>query len=241
MLKHGNTKPLIRWNLGKSHEDGHKCLNLAIQKALDIFSEEFDFCVAKNHSEINLSIRTVQQQWDFRFNEILNPSPTMWKFCPSRLNMGGYEIFLDNDVALVQDHPELRKALNRNVPTIGRGWKHLYGSIQSYIQTDHPICSAVIILPPYYDITSKLIFNWKELGKPKLTGPLDEQGLVAYTMLKDNATVLSEGAIPNLVYSPTEMRKITDYAITGKECGYHFIGANRGTNEFLRTQHVYNL
>lgn len=234
--------PTIRWNIGDVHNDGISCLNLATRSSRKL-SNRFNRVAVANTINFKSDIPVINSEWLEKFNIIPNRTKMLWKWCSPRLNIHSHEIIFDNDVVMFNHHEAIEAAISSDAPTIGRGWRHLYGSVSSYVSAEYPICAGIVILPPGYDIAERLLDNWLKLGKPPLSDPLDEQGLVAYTLLQDGASVLDEGVIPNLVYNQRTMKEITNYTITGNECGYHFIGANRGTNlflgDFLRNEDVH--
>ncbi len=142
-----------------------------------------------------------------------------WKLCPTRLRPEAHELWIDNDVVIVDRIPEIDEWLNKDVPIISTAYgREHYGRFDSKINTDITCCAGLFGLPPHFGFKEKIL---QECDGMPLEG-FDEQGLVVYLV------TTSEGWIHIQPHIFNQVGWFNKFVF--KHMGYHFIRLNTGTN-----------
>lgn len=119
-------KPIFRWTIGGTNKNGYECLKHSIDSILEIYGEIFEYYILYNNSNIQIireiighrPITAISQNWSdcpipIDYNKNLGTS--MWKFCPSRLNIKSHEIICDNDIVFIKKIRQIDEfLLNKN-------------------------------------------------------------------------------------------------------------------------------
>ena len=219
-------KPLARWTIGPVEPIGYEILKHSVIKFKEVYPE-FDREVCFNNIDkpdidcdlINQHDFELQFQPSSPDEDYSERSGGMkgsgWKLAPPRLRIESHELWIDNDIVILERIPEIDQWLQEETSIISEGLGQHYGSFKS-LMGNLKMCAGFFGLPPKFDFESKI----SELQKDKELGGFDEQGLVAY--------VVSQ--IGGFITVPKETLKIVEdhhEFPSEKKKGYHFVGANR--------------
>lgn len=226
-----DTKPLIRWTIGPSREDGFNCLEKSIFNMKKLYPE-CDFVVCHNQLSdfqygkiANLDVELFDQN---KHQDALKHPPqgvnVHWKLYPPRLRHNAHEICIDNDIILWKRVPEIDYFLNNDVCLIYQGRNRLYGVYDSDMPQAIRINSGIYGLPPAFDFGSKI----NDIQKP-WEGRFDEQGLVATILSANPYCMIPLTSVPICEYwmSSDDFKESLDAFLRNQFCcGAHFVGIN---------------
>jgi hypothetical protein len=225
--------PLIRWTMGNVSEAGWECLSESTRLLPQIYPE-FDYVICYNSMEQKSLSKTKdglkrlksfgidlyeQKEEDLKiphkFNKAKKVNNHCWKLCPTRLRPDGHELWIDNDIVIMDRIPEVDDWLTKDVPIISTSYgQEQYGRFRPM---NNNCCAGFFGLPPNFDFQTKLLES--------CNGPLDgfdEQGLVVSIVTRE------EGWIPIHTWNLNQTGWFARFTM---ECpGYHFIRLNTGTN-----------
>lgn len=219
-------KPLARWTIGPVEPIGHEILKLSLRIFQQIYPE-FDVVVCYNNIDCpNVGVKCINQN-ELAVNfkpskpdeDYSNRSGGMqgsgWKLVPPRLRIDSHELWIDNDIVILQRIEEIDRWLSDGTGIISEGLGRHYGKFGAAIG-DLKLCAGFFGLPPGYDLAEQI----KILNGDSELGGFDEQGLVAYSVSE----------IKDCIIVPQSQLKIVEdhheFPIQ-KPKGYHFVGANR--------------
>lgn len=226
-------KPLARWTIGPVSYIGEQILEESVRRFEKIYPE-FDRVVCCNHfrtlpsffSKLNAEIY-IQKNSDLEYSlsePDANPSGagmkgSGWKLCPPRLRLEAPELWLDNDVVILDRIPKLDAWLkNPNGGLVSEGVHRLYGIYSQFIP-EVKCCAGVFSLPPNFDFNAKILSFCRHLNGLSL-GHYDEQGLVVAILHELGCQIIPLNEIANCGHKlPTPLTS-----------GLHFVGANRTKN-----------
>lgn len=216
-------KPLARWTIGETTDDGYKCLMLSIESFTKFY--DIEVVILHNCHEDYLPKYLKQYKLINQINHLqIGPEPkgVAWKLYPPRLDKTRHEISIDNDIVLNEKIQEIEKFFESNSTLLLEDKGRTYGRFNSHVPPNFHINSGIYGMPPNFDLEPFVKFyagdKWEKnaLFEHDKNETFDEQGLIALALLSHKDYII----ISN--------KKITncEYAIE-KGQGHHFIGLNR--------------
>ncbi len=219
---------LVRWTVGPVSETGLDILRESVNNFKKLYPEVLRI-VCYNHIDVrclsNIDAELYSQAepcFPLRPPDD-NPEEASgcgWKLCPPRLCPEGHELWLDNDLVLLQRLPSVERWFNSGSAIISEGLhrQRMYGEYDQFVPTGSHVCAGLFGLPPGLDF-SKRILEYLRFAT-KLLGGYDEQGLVASIITNSPDWILtplselyiSEDHVPFPTFSPSAI---------------HFVAANR--------------
>lgn len=223
-------KPLIRWTLGPSSDSGIKCLISSIQKMKSMYHDTFDYVVCHNgvskEKLDSLPFVSFVDQEKHTSSLPIAPVGPAWKLYPPRLRPESHEIILDNDLIIYKKPPLFTEFLERNQIVATEAFKRSYsGPLEKDIPFGFNLNSGVLCLPPGFDFGDK-IKKTIEQNNINWNGHLDEQTLVAHVLNKEKLKIIPL----------TEISVCLDVFKLGT-CGIHFVGLNKGKDQYWKEFH----
>lgn len=217
-----SNRPIVRWTIGESTNDGLECLKLSICSFLKFYSADVFIChnCKKEHlTEFN-EFNLIDQS---NFLDIgPEPKGVSWKLYPPRLSQSRYEIVIDNDIVFNEKIDKIDEFLSSDSTLLLEGDSRTYGRFQKHVPLGFQINSGIYGMPPNFDLSQYVKFYagdaWEKnaLYEHDKSETFDEQGLVALALLN----------YPKFhIISSKEVTNCENQLILGK--GNHFIGLNR--------------
>jgi hypothetical protein len=226
-------KPLARWTIGKTNELGEETLRHSI-KRFKILYPEFDLIICCNNltdsqrlklNYLNVKIHD-QQPFELDYPLVPVDAPPGWKYSmpgwgwklvPPRLRIRSHELWIDNDLIILERLPSIEQWLSSEKRSIiSDGLQRAYGIFDEDIPSNINFCAGFFGLPPNYDFSENIKKLCKKLkGEP--LGYYDEQGITVLSVIQNDPIIASEIEI---------IKKITKLHYKGM----HFIGVNRTKN-----------
>lgn len=218
------TKPLARWTIGGCSNLGIEVLKESIFKFSEAYPEFDKVLCYNNLTSHNLEeIKKIKIRKHKQTNEecsfVMGKQNFMgdnsgcgWKLSPTRLNKNGHELWIDNDMVIVERIEIIDKWKRSNFSIISKGIHRVYDVFEKEIKGS--LCAGLFGLPPRVDIHNFIKENYEIHKKP--LGGFYEQGLVAKFVTNMNYKVI-EISNAEKKYSPNKS-------------GYHFVGVNRTEN-----------
>jgi len=244
-------KPILRWTIGGTTNNGYKCLSLSIRTMLKLYKDTFDYYVCYNNSNVqqlreiisNKPITIIKQTWDdcpLPIDFLKNKGTSLWKFCPSRLDINRHEIIMDNDIVIVKNVDEIDQFLSQSDVALLVEDPIKYQGEYKYFFISDKYNAGFIGLPPKYDLAQDLYSTWLENGSNPIVNQQDEQGLATATIKKNKfikiakekfALVKDEGIVDCAVFNKLTNKNNHQYAsvnfFADNFYAYHFVGSNK--------------
>lgn len=216
-------KPLVRWTIGPVNPAGFKSLKLSISFFKKIYKGLFDYVICHNtlnNEQLDL-LASLETDLFEQGPEagMFPPLGVAWKLYPPRLRKDAHEIFIDNDLIVLKQLPQIEKFLSTSDTFIyTESPNRFYGQYKYQVPEHFKMNSGLFGLPPRFDLKKEIM----ETSKPfqRWTDKYDEQGLLA-TIFSKVATIqipLSDMPVCGPRYNNFEF---------GKK-GYHFVLLNAG-------------
>lgn len=208
--------------MGPAEQAGFNTLTLSVSFFKRIYGDSVDYIICYNGltekqksiiSELNVEMLE-QREEPF----MPQPCGEAWKLYPPRLRLNSYELFIDNDLIILDRVPQIEQFFCSIRLLYTESFNQNYGRYKHYVTKDFRMNSGMIGFPPGFDLKSKIIQN----SKFEEWGKYDEQGLLASIFCRENIIKVPITSIPvcGPAYPKFESGKI----------GYHFVGVNRGYN-----------
>jgi hypothetical protein len=218
-------KPLFRWTVGKLKDIGMDMLRCSVASFRRLYPE-FDFIVCFNLLTDDQKCQLAGLEIEpFNQNSLIDyfpnypPACGSWKFYPPRLRPDAHEIFLDNDIILLDRLDEIDQFLassNKTIVSESRN-RRLYGKYDGRVPDGVLVNSGLFGVPPHYPLEDRLRWFMGKDATPGWSGFFDEQGLVAALLTQqDHVTV----PLKHLQIITPDMNVRFDCQ------GLHFCGAN---------------
>lgn len=256
------TKPLFRWTIGATTDQGLEILEESIFRTMRALGEEnWDWMVCYNGlmpDKQDALAQIVQgrpiklhvQTWNDCPIEDEAWSPirpdgtiemdgsvcggTLWKVCPARMRIDAHEIIMDNDLVIVKKPPQIDDFLQSNRTLILEEPIRYYGRYAHLIPLEDRINSGLMGCPPGFDFGAAIHRVWASEGVHRRITQEDEQGLLM--------AVLS--SCPNIRLSKEDVREMLagdPPRILGDEFAFHFVQSNRipGHRGWIRYQQIF--
>jgi hypothetical protein len=224
-------KPIARWTFGKSSMLGIETLRQSVRRFRKLYPE-FDLIVCHNNLTIGqkdlllqLGVPLHEQKTNELKYELMNvDSPPGWKsaapgwgwkLAPPRLRFSSHELWIDNDIVILERLPSIDIWLNSSRSIISTAHQRAYGIFDDSIK-EGLVCSAGFFgLPPGYDFENRIYHFCQKLnGKP--LGYYDEQGVTVSCVLECDPVIVPYDEL-------TTVKELTKPFAKG----LHFIGVNR--------------
>jgi hypothetical protein len=252
---------IFRWTIGDISLDGLDLFQHAIKRTIQSFGPKFRYVICSNAQQLKQKIEKLasihkieykQCEWcEFPLPDgVCEPNPTdrqgsFWKLCPARINIDTHELVVDSDVLFLNRPGVVDTFLSSNIPLVCQENIECSGKYHSYLN-GACINSGLFGLPPGYDFAKELVRYWQAAGSMKPLLSRDEQGLVNYTLTRnDHLKLTSDSLVPLLAngkakyatydyalehgYTSKTINEITmeDHVFTSRDDGYHFCQINR--------------
>ncbi len=222
------TKPLARWTIGPVSSLGFDILKTSVKMFADKYPE-FDRVVCFNHIDRGklyaLDAELIDQHSESQIFALRDPdsngeeaSGCGWKLVPPRLRPDAHELWIDNDIVIMERIATIDQwlGLNTGIISSGIGRNRMYGRFDKAVPDHLHLCAGLFGLPPQFDFERAIFWAKDELP----LGGYDEQGLTT-------SIVTSIDGL--LIVPPVDLLIVEDVAelpsILPK--GLHFVGANR--------------
>lgn len=221
-------KYIIKWHIGNCSDAGLNCLKKSIS-SFRKFYPEAEFHILYNQIKkkelFNLNKFDVQYHDQINYLSSFPIKPLAgyqvhWKLYPPRINKDVHEISVDNDIVIFKRIKEIDLFLDSTKHTLlYQGLNGAHGYFSEYIPRGIRINSGIFGMPPHFDFIDKMkdikmLDNWEN--------KFDEQGLIAYVLLKDKKYfIIPLTSIPILESNFDIVAMTNDLC-----CGYHFVGVN---------------
>lgn len=212
----------VRWSVGPLGKIGFRCLKESINQIARIYPQ-FHRIVYFNQlgkKEVD-ELKKVNAEVEKSPSSVpgwLKPQKgyeVHWKLYPPRVDIDSYEIFLDSDIVLHRQLPQIEEAVSNAEFILYEGRHGLYGGMESFFTPERSINSGLFGLPPGFDFEDEI----RLLMKNKLVcwgDRFDEQGMVAYLLHDKPHQFVSQIDVP--IAEESE-----DFA---DGFGTHFVGIN---------------
>lgn len=237
-------KPLVRWTIGPVNCIGHDILKESVKLFSKVYPE-FDRCVCYNNIDKS-DIMDLSKFADLICQEessvpcrltpgSSNPEEASgcgWKLAPPRLRIDSHELWIDNDLIILERMSEIDNWIeteNTSIISEGLHRKRMFGVFDSVIDPKVHVCAGFFGLPPNFDFYTKIEEYSKHLSDS--LGGYDEQGLTSAIV-----TDLDYFLVP---LSKMHIAEDTRLFPSKLPSGIHFVGANRkewhsGWKSYLR-------
>jgi hypothetical protein len=218
-------KPIARWTIGDTNEQGYECLELSIRSFLKFHTADIvvaHSCDPEKLPKIDGVKMQLLDQRPFLDTSYIAPVGVAWKLYPPRLKIERHEICIDNDIIFQEPIEQLNKFFKSDCTLLLEGQSRNYGRFERYIPPKVKINSGIYGMPPNFDMDKfiKIVAGnaWELNAKGEHAGnkTFDEQGIVAFALLNYPRYV----TIPEKVVTNCER-----HLIEGK--GMHFVGLNK--------------
>lgn len=222
-------KPLFRWTIGKVNKCGLDILVESVRRMRVLYDFEYVIC----HNNLSPRDLSTLEQCKVRLvdqNQYLDSvkyppdgkCPACWKLFPPRLAIDRHELFMDNDIVLFKQVPEINEFLSRkNVALVYQGKFGLHGSyrLPQWVSVN----SGIFGLPPSFDFSQEInnkIKPWADR--------FDDQGLVGSILTSlCQYVVVPQCRVPIMEPSWNITNWFSDMVKNVQMCGIHFVGGNR--------------
>lgn len=226
------SRPLARWTIGPTLNDGFACLAKSVRQFANIYPE-FDLLIAHNqltNDKIkvieSLGVETCDQM---HFVSSLDPMPVNgynvhWKLYPPRFRTNAHEIVIDNDIIIRKRIREIDLFLESDSVLLYQGLNGQHGIYEDLVPTGMRVNSGIYGMPAGYDFLKEIhrvvgtVRNWN--------GKFDEQGLVAATLSAYHTHYIIPLTTLPIVESHFDLKALTNPLC----CGHHFVGINYNEN-----------
>lgn len=216
-------KPIVRWTIANVHKIGFDALNKSVRSFVKIYRDKYETVICYN----NLSVENVNKlpkvdrlvdQFDFKdsYPTSVPGSNPAWKIYPARLNINVQEVFIDNDVIIYKEIPELELL---DTIVISESITRSYSGVLKD-QVTIEVNTGLFSLPPNFNFENKLINLINEFNI-KWKDHLDEQTLLAFIIQQEKHHILTLEDI----YVCCDKYQLGKY-------GVHFVGMNKGKKIF---------
>lgn len=169
-------KPLVRWTAGpvKSKFDD-SILKRSVSNFKAIYGDRFDYLLCFNNRDDgefkSMRIETLRQS---HVEGLPEPEGCAWKLYPPRLRPESHEIFIDHDIVLVEQLPQIDHFISQidsflySESSCGN---RNYGRFEGLVCDGFQMNSGIFGLPPGFQFNFSLVGEWKNY--------FDDQGFVA--------------------------------------------------------------
>jgi len=230
--------PIARWTVGQVSNYGMEILRRSLRTFEDIYPE-FDLVVCCNNIDrdklpkFNSNIHVHFQkadELDYHLTSFCDPlegvahreagsAGSGWKLVPPRLNIGTHELWIDNDIIIINKMRDIDLWLEKtDCGIISEGLHRIFGVYEPLIPKQLKLCAGLFGLPPCFDFHTTIL-KYCETLKGKSLGHYDEQGLVAATITNMNHFIVVPQKRLKIIESHHELDFLVD--------GIHFVGANK--------------
>lgn len=238
-------KNVFRWTIGNTSKEGLECLRISIKTLTKIYKDRFDYYVCYNNCNVqNLReyvghhpVKIIKQDWStcpLPIDEQKNIGTSLWKFCPSRININVHEIICDNDIVFIESINEIEEFLTKNVGLITEDPIKHQGKFGHLFDEDEKFNAGLVGLPPGYNLKDDLYKIWAENGSHETILQADEQGLISAALKKINFIKIPKSEIilirPKGEVVDLAQHKKIDFFKKGK--AYHFSGVNKKNHNY---------
>ena len=185
-------KPLARWTVSKTCEEGMDCLIYSIRQWISTYPE-FDVVICHNNlSRKHLGVLRMTgidliDQTKYRYSLRYEPFDTAWKLYPPRLRLDAHEIIIDNDLVIYNRCPTIDAFLaSKNQFVITEAHKRYYGQFDPLLSVDMPNTNSGFIgFPPGYNLQAALNGLFMVYPDKGWLTHFDEEGAVTFLMRRN--------------------------------------------------------
>lgn len=222
--KENINKPIARWTIGQVKPDGFKCLVDSINNFKKLYDVEIVICYncdINNLPDIVSQFRLIDQQKHIGDIEA-KPKGVSWKLYPPRLDINRHELFIDNDMVIINKIPQIDEFFKSDCTLLLEDTSRTYGRFEKHVPPNKFINSGIFGIPPKFDMKNFIDFyvgsEWENNASHEHAKNItwDEQGLVALALLNYHKNL----TIPNTCITNCE-----HHLVNGK--GLHFVALNR--------------
>jgi hypothetical protein len=220
-----NPNILVRYTIGPVAFQGFQSLKLSIKKFHEIYKLDFtNFLICHNGLNTNQlkfieSLKVplyAQKENDYK----IKPKGVAWKLYPPRLNPDGYELFIDNDLIIVNKIDKIDEFFNSDKTLVLEDDQRAYGKFEKYVDKNIIINSGLFGLPPRFDLKRYMDYYIREWQQNTTRGhessfTWDEQGIIALALTEK----------PYILITKSEITKCENEFKPAN--GLHFIKLNR--------------
>jgi hypothetical protein len=206
---------VVRWTIGPVQPDGFDCLAASVASFAELYPG-VERVVCHNGLDdsrlqelVDLDVRLVCQSG--------GGVGVAWKLYPPRLDIARHELFIDNDLIVLEKVQEIDDFFSGEFALLLQGESRNYGRFDQFVPPSYNINSGLFGVPPGIDLDRYLKLygeRWEE-NCYNSSRTWDEQGFVAAVLTQHPHRIVSNETIRNceLRYQPAR--------------GLHFVGLNR--------------
>jgi len=230
-------KPLVRWTISNSSDEGFECLRASIVEWRKIYGDEFDMVICHNnlsdhqYGKINKFGLSCVDQKNYTRSILYLPSETAWKLYPPRLRLNTHEIIIDNDVIIYGRLPDIDEFLESYDILICEAHRRFFGQFDSFIKADLKINTGIVGFPPSLDVRQEINSILKTYPNKGWLTHCCEQGVIGMLLRNNPFKLISLEDVsicnPLCDFAPYKVGK----------CGIHFASLNAGYTEYWK---IYN-
>lgn len=227
-------KPLVRWTVGPVSNLGWEILAESVKTFGKIYPE-FDRIVCYNHISDeridflkSFGVDLYKSEQDEIFYPLTPPGPNPsgfgdpasgWKLMPARLKINSHELWLDNDILIVDRVPVIDHWIQNDWKIISEGLFRIFGAYDHKVKAGIQACAGLFGCPPGFDFQSEIIELCNEVLQGEPLGHYDEQGLVAAIMTNGPFRMVPMRSVKILQYFENLPDPLPH--------GMHMVGINR--------------
>jgi hypothetical protein len=228
-------RPLARWTIGNVSHTGKEILRESVKMFKEVYPE-FDYLVCCNGVNLeqfrDLEVDLLQQEASMFPYALREHDPEDygeatgcgWKLCPPRLNPDGCELWMDNDIVImdrIQEIDDWLDAKEHSIISEGHPRARMFGLFDRFIKSGLHACAGLFGLPPKFDFKQAILPYLSVLiHDSKPLGGFDEQGLTVAAVTNGTKYVI----VPiDKVFICEDLSVLP----TTLPPAIHFVGANR--------------
>lgn len=219
--------PLLRWTVGECSDLGIEILEESIRRIKTLY-KHLDLLLCYNHDSIpdktrHLGIKLYRQSHCQEME--YPPINEIWKLYPPRLNPGGHEIFMDNDIVLFEKCPQIDMYLESDRHALlYEGVHGLHGKYSHIVPDGLKVNSGIFGVPPGFDFSAAIKQVQEQDSARNWEQKWDDQGLVGAILSRIPFFLIEQKQIP--CCEPSNRCVRTHKNLHMGSIGFHFVGSN---------------
>jgi hypothetical protein len=250
-------KPLLRWIVGGTIPQGINILKESMTRMMNLYGQRFDYMVCHNNSapedlafigRVFPQVSLHEQDWmDCPISDEMTSSRmgdgtvrtnsatcvgSLWKLCPPRMRPDAHEIIMDNDIVMCRSMPQIDEFLLSDRPLLLKEYFRFLGAYDVLFEKDEKYNSGFVGLPPNFNYADKIRQVWNKNGSLCKLSYGDEQGLITYTLKRENPILIETDDIVQflqygIAYRVSGALCYHAHKFSDRDVGLHFTEANR--------------
>ena len=226
-------KPLVRWTIGAVSNLGFLSLEKSIQSLRNIYGNRLDYILCHNNLDTkcyemvsSLGVRLIEQKPCL---DMFEPLGVAWKLYPPRLRLDSHELFIDNDLIILNPIKEIDDFLSSADSFLYSECRldRPYGAYEPEVPLGFRMNTGLFGLPPGFDFEGEIKKSMVASQNNEWTLGFDEQGMVA-SIFADQEHLIKISLDDIFICGP----KLSEDEFCFGRNGYHFVSLNSGFNKY---------